>query len=106
MTVRGLVRLLQILGGKVAAEFRKEVEEIFTRYTAGDMSMVEEVMANAGSAAPLNAVFRNALASEPVQLSMPDGPASLPEQDIVLARRALWAGVWPGRDGLWATLDE
>jgi len=82
MTVRGLVRLLQILGGKVAAEFRKEVEEIFTRYTAGDVSMVEEVMANAGSAAPLNAVFRNALASEPVQLSIPDGPASLPEQGM------------------------
>jgi len=25
---------------------------------------------------------------------------------VVLARRALWARVWPGRDGLWATLDE
>ena len=35
MTIRGLQRLLMILGGKVAAEYREIVESVFTRYTAG-----------------------------------------------------------------------
>ena len=32
MTIRGLQRLLMILGGKVASEFREIVEGVFTRY--------------------------------------------------------------------------
>ena len=47
MTIRGLQRLLMILGGKVAAEFREIVESVFTRYTAGDTSLIEEVRDNA-----------------------------------------------------------
>ena len=47
MTLRGLQRLLMILGGKVAAEFREIVESVFTRYTAGDTSLIEEVRDNA-----------------------------------------------------------
>ena len=39
MTVRGLQRLLLILGGKVAAQYRAIVESVFTRYTAGDTSL-------------------------------------------------------------------
>ena len=47
MTIRGLQRLLMILGGKVAAEFREIVEGVFTRYVAGDTSLIEEVRDNA-----------------------------------------------------------
>jgi len=36
MTLRGLKRLMMILGGKVAAEFRQIVLGVFTRYMAGD----------------------------------------------------------------------
>ena len=42
MTVRGLQRLLMLLGGKVAAQYREIreiVESVFTRYTAGDTSL-------------------------------------------------------------------
>ena len=35
MKLRGLQRLMMILGGKVAAEFRHIVEGVFTRYMAG-----------------------------------------------------------------------
>ena len=35
MTLRGLQRLLMILGGRVAAEFRQIVLGVFTRYMAG-----------------------------------------------------------------------
>jgi hypothetical protein len=35
MTLRGLQRLVMILGGKVAAEFRQIVEGVFTRYMSG-----------------------------------------------------------------------
>ena len=49
MTIRGLQRLLMILGRKVAAEYREIVESVFTRYTAGDTSLIEEVRANAVS---------------------------------------------------------
>ena len=54
MTIRGLQRLLMILGGKVATEYREIVESVFTRYTAGDTSLIEEVRANAVSDAPEN----------------------------------------------------
>ena len=54
MTIRGLQRLLMILGGKVATEYREIVESVFTRYTAGDTSLIEEVRANAVSYAPEN----------------------------------------------------
>jgi hypothetical protein len=40
MTLQGLQRLLVILGGKVAADFRVIVLGVFTRYMAGDTSMI------------------------------------------------------------------
>ena len=52
MTVRGLQRMLLILGGKVALQYREIVEGVFTRYIAGDTSIIEEVRANAASDAP------------------------------------------------------
>jgi hypothetical protein len=57
MTVRGLQRLLMILGSKVAADFRRIVEGIFTRFMAGDTSMTEEIRANAASTAPIQHVI-------------------------------------------------
>ena len=47
MTIRGLQRLLMILGGKVASQYREIVEGVFTRYVAGDTSLIEEVRDNA-----------------------------------------------------------
>jgi hypothetical protein len=47
MTIRGLQRLLMILGGKVAAEFREIIEGTFTRVMAGDQSLIEVINANA-----------------------------------------------------------
>jgi hypothetical protein len=66
MTIQGLQRLLIILGGKHAAEFRTIVLGVFSRYIAGDRSMLEEVEANAVSTAPIHQAYRQALAQEPV----------------------------------------
>jgi hypothetical protein len=66
MTLRGLQRLMMILGGKVAADFRQIVEGVFTRYMSGDRSMLQEVEANAVSTAPIHQAYRQALAQEPV----------------------------------------
>jgi hypothetical protein len=75
MTVRGLQRLLMILGGKVAAEFRAVVEGVFTRVMAGDQSLIQVINANAASDAPVHQIYRQALAQEPVTTA-PD-PTSL-----------------------------
>jgi len=40
------------LGRKVALQYREIVEGVFTRYIAGDTSIIEEVRANAASDAP------------------------------------------------------
>ena len=66
MTLRGLQRLLMILGGKVAAEYRAIAEGIFTRYIGGDPSLFAEIRANAASHAPVHQAFRAALEQEPV----------------------------------------
>lgn len=66
MTIRGLQRLLMILGGKVAAEFREIVEGTFTRVMAGDQSLIEVINANAVSQDPLQQAYRQALVQEPV----------------------------------------
>lgn len=58
MTIRCLQRLLMILGGKVAAEFRILVEGVFTRVMAGDKSLIEVINANAASDAPIQQIYR------------------------------------------------
>ena len=63
MTLRGLQRLMMILGGKVAADFRYIVECVFTRYMSVDKSMIEEIRENAVSTAPIHQAYRQALAS-------------------------------------------
>jgi len=72
MTIRGLQRLLMILGGKVAAEFRKLVEGTFTRIMAGDQSLIEVINANAASRDPVQQEYRAALAQEPVDPVLDD----------------------------------
>ena len=66
MTLRGLQRLLLILGSKVAAEFRALVEGTFTRVMAGDTSLIQVIEGNAASNAPINKAYRAALEKEPV----------------------------------------
>ena len=66
LTLQGLQRLLVILGGKVAAEFRQIVEGVFTRYMAGDRTMIQDINSNALSDAPIHQAYRQALAQEPV----------------------------------------
>ena len=46
MTIRGLQRLLMILGGKVAEAFRTEALNILQRYLDGDHSMCQEISEN------------------------------------------------------------
>jgi hypothetical protein len=79
MTIRGLQRLLMILGGKVAAEFRALIETTFTRVLAGDTSLIETINANAASDGPVQKLCREALESSP--------PAS-PESSIGKKRKA------------------
>ena len=67
MTLRGLQRLLLILGTKVAAEFRALLEGTFTRVMAGDTSLIKVIEANAASDAPIQQAYRQALEQEPVQ---------------------------------------
>ncbi len=65
MTIRGLQRLLLILGGKVAACFRALVETTFTRVMAGDTSLIKVIQANAESNEPGPRMARKAMASDP-----------------------------------------
>ena len=95
MTIRGLQRLLIILGGKVAAEFREIIEGTFTRVMAGDQSLIEVINANAASQAPVQQAFRAALAQEPVAPVVDDlclgkkRERNEPSVDQVLAERKL-----------------
>ena len=61
MTIRGLQRLLMILGGKVDAEFRRIVEGTFARVMAGDHSLIEVIQANAASEGPVQQAYREVL---------------------------------------------
>lgn len=72
MTIRGLQRLLMILGGKVAAEYRAIVETTFTRVMAGDRSLIKVIESNATSGSAINVAFRNALVNDPSPGGVPD----------------------------------
>ena len=67
MTVIGLKILLFILGGKVATEFRRTVDIFFTRFIAGDESLVAEIRANAANNSIIHKTFREALELEPMR---------------------------------------
>ncbi len=55
-----------ILGSKLACDFRVIVEGIFTRYMAGDTSMIQEIRTNATSSPPIHQVYHQTLVQEPV----------------------------------------
>ena len=57
---------MMILGGKVSADFRVIVEDIFTRFKSGDLSMIEEIRTNATTNAPIHQDYRQTLPQEPV----------------------------------------
>ena len=63
--IRGLQRLLTILGGKVSEDYRSLLNETFLRYLAGDHTMITEIKENAASDAPANVLARDALARPP-----------------------------------------
>jgi hypothetical protein len=79
MTVIGLKILLFILGGKVAMEFRRTVDSFFTRFIAGDESLVAEIRANAANNSIMHKTFREALQLEPMR----NASASNNEQEVV-----------------------
>ena len=84
MTLRGLQRLLLILGTKVAIEFRALLEGTFTRVMAGDTSLIEVIRANSTSEAPIQQAYRQALAQEPVEQPMLDDIARKRKADALL----------------------
>ena len=65
MTLQGLLRLLAILPGKIAIEYRTMASNTITRVMAGDRSLINVIEANAESTAPLQQASRTALAHEP-----------------------------------------
>ena len=83
MTLHGIQRLLMILGGRVAADFRQIVLDVFNRYMAGDRSMITEIERNALSTAPIHQAYRQALVQEPVVDSIGD-KRRLERQDALL----------------------
>ena len=66
MDIRGLQRLLLLLGSKVASGFRELVEGTFTRVMGGDKSLIEVINTNAVSEAPLQQMYRAAMEQNPV----------------------------------------
>lgn len=61
LTIRGLQRLLMILGSKVASNFRQIAEETFSRVMAGDTSLLQIIKDNAASDQPIHKAYRAAL---------------------------------------------
>ena len=97
MTLQALQRLLVILGGKVSSDFRTIVLGVFTRYMAGDRTMLEEIQANAVSDAPIHQAYRQALVQEPVvdaagakrqlELEIEERKLALEERKLALEER-------------------
>ena len=80
MTIRGLQRLLAILGCKVATDYRAIVEATFTRVLAGDMSLIRMVEAPADGRVS-NSVHSTARLDYDVEAPVPTHasmPASVP----------------------------
>ena len=75
MDIRGLQRLIALLGGKIGVEYRRLAEMTLTRLIAGDISLAEEVQTNAASDAPISVLAREALAHPSVADGAADGAA-------------------------------
>ena len=87
MTLRGLQRLLMILGGKVAAGYRAVAETTFSRVMGGDRSLIQVIEANARSDSPVQAAFRRALSDDP---SPSGGPADDYVDRMAGVKRQRW----------------
>ena len=73
MDVRGLQRLIGLLGGNIGAEYRRLAETTLTRLIAGDKSLGDEVEANAASDEPIQRLAREALSHDPESLESTAG---------------------------------
>ena len=53
ITLEGALKLITWLPGNMAKDYRSKACGILTRYLSGDLTLVEEIKANAASDAPL-----------------------------------------------------
>ena len=65
MTLAGLQRMLLLVGGAFGKKAREILSDTFRRVMAGDLSIVEEVQANAASNSPIQQAYRASLGEEP-----------------------------------------
>ena len=65
LTLKGLLRVLAILPGKVAANYRTLITDTIMRVIAGDRSLIQVIEANAESKGPTQQAFRDTLGHEP-----------------------------------------
>ena len=65
MTLAGLQKLMLLVGGAFAKKARDLLNDTFRRVMAGDLSIIEEVQANAMSNSPIQQAYRASLAEEP-----------------------------------------
>ena len=65
MTLPGLQKLMLLVGGAFARKARELLSDTFRRVVAGDLSIIEEVQANAMSNSPIQQAYRASLAEEP-----------------------------------------
>jgi hypothetical protein len=72
MTLSGLERLFLLMSGKLAAEFRKLVEDTFRRVMAGDRSLIQVIEANSESNGPVQMAYRSSIAQEPPASTLED----------------------------------
>ena len=72
MTLAGLQKLMLLVGGAFAKKARDLLNDTFRRVMAGDLSIIEEVQANAMSNSPIQQAYRASLAEEP-PVGLPGG---------------------------------
>ena len=58
ITLKGALKLIMWLPGDMAKDYRSQACSILIRFLGGDLSLVEEIEANAASSAPLNVLAR------------------------------------------------
>ena len=65
ITFPGAIKLSMFLPGEIAKRNRAVMAQILTRYFAGDPSLIQEIEANAQSAAPIPQIARASFAQQP-----------------------------------------
>ena len=84
ITFKGVLKLVMLVSGQKAALYRSAMVKILQRYYAGDGSLVEEVEANAQSAAPIPQMARASLATESSVVAEP-----VPDEQSLIRKRKL-----------------